>query len=245
MYKLIPAKWRPGWYEFWYPYSTAPNSRAVLGRRYKALGDLDRAEGIITKLFDRLKVFDAETNKAIFEFLDKTTDISMIPEGNPRRIAKSIEQRTITVGKMLVKRDLISKDTFEKMKGQYVHYMYAKHVLGDKGDYILSSTGKLDGSVLTARDETLTPRQQEVLGIIKDASIAVPVGMGKALSDIKKYDYLKSIVDDKDLTWQPSFVKVGNKRMSIGLLVDEIESLKKRLAQNPESKSYYGGVGEA
>ena len=55
----------------------------------------------------------------------------------------------------------------------------------------------------------MTLLQREELGLIEDAAVAVPTGMGKALTDIAKFDYLATIAENPDWVWQPSVIKVA------------------------------------
>ena len=94
-----------------------------------------------------------------------------------RGTIESIRQRTKTVGRMLVKRDIITQKQFDKLKGRYVHYMYAKHMLGEDAMVSIAPTGKLDLSYTKHRKE-LSATDKKVLGQIEDMAVAVPVGQG-------------------------------------------------------------------
>lgn len=233
VHKIIPKKWRTKWQEFWEPFSTVPEGERFKFERTTQKGSIGRAEDIVQKFHDKLKPFDLETKKDVFRFLDDRISLEDLPT-DVRTIAKGIQQKQITIGKMLVKRGIISKEAFEKHKGKYVHYMFAKHILGDK-EVGLGPAGKLNLSYTKSRNPDLTLEQRQALGLIEDASVAVPVGMGKALVDVTKFDYLQKITDNPKWVWKPSVVDVGGKKMGIGKLAEEVEIFRKVVEKQPDN----------
>ncbi len=196
------------WREFWTPFSTVPKGKEALFARSKAMGDLARVERFIDKLFKQLDKFPDDVKIDGFRYLDGQIPKNVLP-ADSIRIIESIRQRTKTIGRMLVKRNIINQEQFKALKGKYVHHMYAKHILGDDAIVNVAPTGKLNLSYAKARKK-LSDTEKKVLGQIEDMAVAVPVGMGKALTDIMKYDYLE-ILSKKELglVWEPSMVKVS------------------------------------
>lgn len=206
--KIVPKKWRPAWNEFWNPMSTIPNSDELKLARYKIqFGGIDKAEDIVKTMYNKISKFDTEIRTDIFKFLDGQISLSDLPE-EARVPAESIRQRTITIGKMLVKRGMISQEAFDKYKGKYVHYMYAKFIIGEDGVVGFGPSGKLDLKYTKERNPNLTEKQKAELGQIEDAAIAVPVGMGKALIDVAKFDYMEQIASNPNWVWMPSIVEI-------------------------------------
>ena len=234
IHKIIPKKWKGRWQEFWAPFSTTPMTKALKFARSRGKGDLDTADRITAKITEKISMFPLEMRKDMFRALDGKIDMADLPK-EAQRIARQIQQRTITVGKMLVKRGLISEKQFEKHKGKYVHYMYAKHILGDDKITGVRSTGKLDMDYTFARNPDMTEEQRMALGLIDDASVAVPVGMGKSLSDIAKFDYLAKIAKNPKWVWTPSMVRVGNKSVGIGKLAREVDAYRKVATAMPDN----------
>ncbi|HPX31374.1 MAG TPA: hypothetical protein PKW92_09850 [Smithella sp.] len=197
----------------------------------------------------------------------KNTDIKPGPSGktrivNAREMAQNIKRRTEIIGEMLVDRGILTPETFEKHKGTYVHYMYAKHIVGEDGDIGILPSGKLDLSYTQARNPNLTAQQRRELGLIADASVAVPVGMGKALTDIAKFDYLETIANNPDWVWQPSIVHVaigaklkepihGRTRryvtMSVAKLAEQVKTYgeKMRTAPSPDVEEIHKALTAA
>jgi hypothetical protein len=183
----------------------------------------------------------------LFWYLNGDIPIETLPE-EVRETAKMIQRRTEVIGEMLVDRGIIAEGQFNKYRGKYIHYMYAKHVMGEDAPIFLTSSGKLNLSYTKSRNTKLTMQQKKELGLIEDASVAVPVGMGKALTDIAKYDYLESIADNADWVWQPSMIKVPvgkllakpvrgrtrkNVTMGIGKLIEEVKTYDRMMESNP------------
>ena len=235
------------WNEFWRPFSTVPDGDKILARRYQAMGNVARAVRFIDELNQKLSAWPDDVKKDVFWYLNGDIPIESIPE-EARDMAKMIQRRTEVIGEMLVDRGILAEGQFEKYRGKYIHYLYAKHVLGDNTPVFLTSTGKLNLTYTKSRNPNMTLQQRKELGLIEDASVAVPVGMGKALTDIAKYDYLESIADNPDWVWQPSMINVpigaplktpvkGRTRrfvkMGIGKLVEEVKIYDKMMAQHP------------
>jgi len=235
------------WKEFWQPFSTVPDGDKVLAKRYEAMGNVARAVRFIDELFQKVNTYPDQVKKDMFWYLNGDIPIENLPE-DVRETAKMIQRRTEVIGEMLVDRGIIAEGQFEKYRGKYIHYMYAKHVLGEDTPIFLTSSGKLNLSYTKSRNTKLTMQQKKELGLIEDASVAVPVGMGKALTDIAKWDYLKSIADNADWVWQPSLIKVPigkplatpirgrtrrNVTMGIGKLVEEAKTYDAMLAKHP------------
>lgn len=231
--------------EFWQPYSKVPQAKDALIARYRGMGKLAQAERIVkTHIKDKLDKYPSEVKQDIFRYLDGQIEAKMLPK-EAVRTAVSLRERTKQIGKILVEHDLISPEAFEKMKGRYVHYMYARHVLGEDVPIHINPTGKLNLSYSKHRKD-LSTEQRKALGLIEDASVAVPMGLGKALGDIAKHNYLETLASNDQWVYSPSLVKVprvGAKpvTMGIGKLVDEVKTYEKMLHKTPtpEIKAQY------
>jgi len=238
------------WKEFWAPFSTVPQGKRALAARYKAMGDIAQAVRFLEGLHEQLDAYPPEIKKEMFQYLDGQVPLETLPE-DARPMAESIRQRTRQIGLALVERGILAEGQFNKYEGRYIHYLYARHILGDDAEIGLTGTGKLDLSYTLRRNPKLTMEQRRELGLIEDASIAVPIGMGKALTDIAKWDYLAAIAENPDWVWQPSVVKVpvgkplahpvnGRTRryvtMGIGKLAKETEIYAEMAAKHPSAE---------
>ena len=126
----------------------------------------------------------------------------------PRELARQLRARSDTIGRIMVDIGILDKKQFAAWEGRYVHYMYGYHILGDDAPIAVGNGGRVDLSETLGRNKDLTPEQRRELGWIEDAAIAVPVGMGKALTDIAKWDYLAKIAANPEWVWQPGIVSL-------------------------------------
>lgn len=235
------------WKEFWQPFSTVKDGDQVLARRYESMGNVAKAVKFIEAVKTELDAFPDEVKKDMFWYLNGDIPVESLPE-DAREIAKNIQRRTEIIGEMLVDRGILTQETFNAHKGKYIHYLYAKHIVGEDAPVGITSSGKLDLSYTLQRNPNLTMQQRKELGLIEDASVAVPVGMGKALTDIAKFDYLKTIADNPEWVWQPSVVRVpigkplanaihGRTRryvmMGVGKLVEEVKQYGEMMRVQP------------
>ena len=258
------------WNEFWNTGSSLPDANEWKALRAKGMGDGAQAMRFIEKLHNKLDLLADDIKMTMFRVLDGRIPVETLPETfmaerkekgqvireelKPREMARMIRRRSDIIGEMMLDRGMITKEQFKALQGHYIHYMYAYHVLGEGGlgISINPQTGRLDLSETMHRNPDLTEEQRKALGWIEDASIAVPVGMGKALMDIAKWDYMKQVADNPDWVWQPSLVKVplgkkqkdgtlGNVPMTMGKLIEETKSYEK-MAQDhpsPEVQQHY------
>ncbi|OPY13028.1 MAG: hypothetical protein A4E69_01867 [Syntrophus sp. PtaB.Bin138] len=233
--------------EFWQPFSTVKDGDKVLARRYQSMGNVAKAVRFIQGIQEQLDAFPPEVKKDIFWYLNGDIPLDALPT-DARNIAQAIQRRTEIIGEMLVDRGILTEETFRKHQGKYIHYMYAKHIVGDDSPVGITSSGKLDLSYTKRRNPNITMQQRQELGLIEDASVAVPVGMGKALTDIAKFDYLATIADNPDWVWQPSVIRVpigkrlakpirGRTRryvtMGVGKLVEMVRSYDEMMRVQP------------
>ena len=218
------------WQEFWKPTSTLPQSEEYLKLRYKQFGDLDRIEGITKKMFDRTKDLEPDAKRDLFRFLDGQIDIADLPE-NLRSKASMMRTVNNTIGKMLVDRGMLDEKTFAANKGQYVRYLYLKHILGDKLN--IPASGRLDLKYLKTRKD-LTAEERKAIGLVEDVSVAEPVGISGPLSDISKHDFMEAVSKNPDWTWTPSYTLIDGQEWSIGKLADELNIQRKMLNQAPD-----------
>jgi hypothetical protein len=189
--------------EFFVPLSTMPQGKAYLSLRYKdLLGGLTRVDRIVGQLGDRFKGLSISDKADVFNAIRGEIPMDTLP-AELQTISKQTRADLDRTGQMLVKRGLLSKETFEANKDTYIHYLYLRHILPDDASIPVGRGGRLDLSYLKARKD-LTESMRKELGLIEDVSVAAPVGMGKALGDVVKSDFFKKVAANPDWVWQPS-----------------------------------------
>lgn len=250
--------------EFWSPAATLPGGAEWLASRAKGMGEVAKALRFIEQLHGKLNLLPADIKKTMFKVLDGQIPVETLPQTftiqktekgqtvtedmKPQELARMIRRRSDIIGQMMVDRGILTEAQFKANEGNYIHYAYAYYVLGEDAPIAISSTGKLDLKETMHRNPDLTMEQRYALGLIEDASIAVPLGMGKALTDIAKWDYLAKVADNPDWVWQASIVKVpvgaplktdqsGRtrrwKKMTVGSLTAEIKKYEEMVRVQP------------
>ena len=250
--------------EFWEPGSTLPGGDAWKALRAKGMGEVAKAMRFIEQLHTKLDLLSDDLKKTSYQVLDGQIPVETLPESftterkvkgqivreemNPRELARMIRRRSDTIGEMMVESGIITEAQFKAWEGKYIHHAYAYHILGEDASIAISNNGKLDLAETMHRNPNLTMEQKKQLGLIEDASIAVPMGMGKALTDIAKANFMKEISENPDWVWQDSIISVpaglelktpvrGRThrmvKMTIGKLVDEVKKHKEMVAVQP------------
>lgn len=233
---------REAWKEFWKPFSTMKEGEEFKFERSKAQGDLGQAERIVERYAVALKKFPIDVRADIYRVLDGRMLLEQLPK-EAQGITRTIQQRTITIGKMLVERGMISQEAFNAHKGQYVHHMIGKYLIGKTG---MPVTNKIGGSTLKGR-KGLSVEESLELGLIEDAGVAVPYGMAKTLADIVKFDYFKKIAKNPNWVWQRT-INIDGKNWRIGDLSKEVKRYEQMILEQrvgPEVRDRYTAIKTA
>jgi hypothetical protein len=217
--------------EFFSPTSTLPEGGEWYRMaRYKGLGDVDRAIGIGTKVFDKLKKFSPEDNFNMFQAADARIPMSDLP-ANQAFVATQMRNLNKRIGQMAVKRDILKEATYEANKDSYVKYLYLRHILPDDVQ-IKVTGGKIDFGWLKSRQD-LTRETQRGIGLIEDLSVAEPYGVMTSLGDMAKWDFFNTVAQDPRAVWTPGMVEWKGQKVGIGKLVEEVENQRRVVAQAP------------
>lgn len=233
--KYIPETWKLRVKEFFSPFSTLPESLDILFARSQHFGFIGRTEHFIKNINSQIVTFPLEVRKDILRYLDGQIDITDLPV-EARKPAKSVLERTKTIGRALVKRKLLPQSVWDETHGKYIHYMYARDIIGDDGLLRFNQTGKLDMDYIFEKNKDLTQEQRRELGMIEDAAVAIPIGMGKALADIGKFDYMEQVANNPNWTWRPGLVELGGKFVGVGMLVNEIKRQEQVVRLQPDNQ---------
>ncbi len=219
-----------GWKEFWTPFSSVPEREGLLLERGKAQGEVSKVERKLAVYTKQIDKFDLDTRTTMFRVLDGQLPINVLPQ-EAQALTRVIIERTNRIGQMLVDRGIITQDTFDAHKGQYVHHVVGKY-LADRNT--LAPTVKRDLGYAKARKDL---SYDELLdkGLIDDAGVAVPAGMGKALMDIARHDYLQTIANNPEWVWPKSIINIDGKNWTVGKLVGEVEVYRRMVEKFPEN----------
>ncbi len=195
--------------EFWSLFSTLPQKESLLKARGEAFGGMARTERIVDHVIDLTKEFSDQAKKEMFEASDRSRrDINTLPPEQARVVKELITVKNI-IGDGLVLRDMVPEEAVGKLKGQYIKFVYLKHLLGEDIEIPINPNGKINTNALKAR-KGLTLEQQKSIGLIEDISIADPLGIAQSLTNIVKYDYLEKLASDPRNVWEPSVINISD-----------------------------------
>jgi len=226
--KVPLPKWKKHLFEFFWPYSTVNGYDELLKARGKVKGFSHRSDEFVTKLFKKLEPFDSDTSQDIFMYLDGRLSLEDIRLTDARPVAKQMKWITERIGKAGVNAGVFSQGVYDAHKGKYIKYLYAKHIFGPDGvDMTMTKTQagpKMDWRVITKR-ENMTLAQKKAYGLLEDAQLAVPVGMGQALEDIGRANFHK-VIHDTGNVFDSKIDVPGYGSMDIDEVASEIKNMK-------------------
>ncbi len=231
------------WKEFWLPFATMSEGERYKFERSKLRGDLGRAEDIVLRVSERINsIKDLEARKDIFRAIQGQPVSALPPEA--AKLVRTIQAQENFIGRALVRRGIISEETYQAHKGKYVPYLIGKYLEERSG---LKPTAGLELGYEKARNPNLTYEDRLTMGLIEDAGVAVPFGMGKALTDIKKWDFYDKIAANPQWVLPDTFISVAGKNWRIVDLAKELEvyrSLVKHVDE-PKVKARLGELEQA
>jgi len=118
--------------------------------------------------------------------------------------AQEVKKLQLQMGKMLLKHNHITRETYWKWYGSYVHYMYLRNMVGWRGskhlksDIVKHAEKRLEASGTSAGmlllRENLTQIEKQQIAQLKDIRSVIPIGVGETLSVLandKYYNHLK------------------------------------------------------
>lgn len=205
-----------------------PWKREYRIERYLTFGKILRVDNTIKKVYRALRDASPEQAKEIYAYL--TTRGARPNKIDEKFRAHAVEAKDLIgkVGRALVEREMISKESYDKYAGEYLPRVYLKHLLGDSAMSALGA-GKLpDLSYTKQRNENLTEEERMlILGQITDPAFLASRAVGIPRRDIAILDFLSKIAANQDWTLPSSLVKWNGKTVSAVWLKGE----SKRVAE--------------
>lgn len=210
--------------------------------RNKEKGREARIQRFVMNQFDRLSEMPTDVREQMFHALTSRESMTKLPKKYWRKV-ESLRNLHKYIGKMAVKRGILSKETYDSNKGEWVKHIYEKYI--DEKKESLSKqqstmTLQLDWKNRKLPDTSFGVDEQRARGLKEDVATAVPVGMTEVLTDLSRSDMFDEILKNPELTWQPSVVSVDNGQggldtWTIGTLHKHIESQEQAVLRNPDN----------
>lgn len=177
------------------PVAGLPDRNAYLKMRYEAQGIISNVDKIGRSIYNTFRKASPEDAKAAYEYIT-TRDASpgTIKDVVIRSRAVSTKVMIDTVGQALVRRGLLSEESYEAHRGAYLPRLYLKHMLSES-DWARISGGKKpsDMGYLKQRKDIPKEVRELLLGEIKDPGYLSAVGYTRAMRDMALLDWLAKI----------------------------------------------------
>ena len=235
---------------FFEPETLMPNGKKWLEIRGAAQGFLDRANTFIDRTLKPMQSWSPAIRENVFSYLDGKAPLDSVP-AVARTTARNVRRAFDSVGGMLVKRGMMTEESFAKYKGQYVPYLYLRHLLPDNvWRDIGGPTGRLNMDRLKLRKD-LTPETRRAMGWIRNPEIAARTGLSQELKNVGMYDYLDAIATKLGPTevHPASFVQMPlangkTARVPLGDLTNEVNLYRQMAKIKPDDLAIHGHLAK-
>ncbi len=224
-----------GWYG---ALGRLPEQKAYLGPRYRTLGRITKVEEIGKKMsmvFDNASEGD---KRAAYAYLTtKGAQPAAIQDPDVRAHAVGTKRMIDRVGKILVSKGLLSRESYEKYQDEYLPRVYLKHILEEP----LSSAGsdkRISRQGYLKERKNISAEDRAILGEIQDPGYLAARGFIQPLRDVAISDFLQGIASNPEWVFPENVVEWEGKRVSIHWLHDQATEIKSRLPyySDPEQK---------
>jgi len=243
---VVPKKIGKKITEFFRPEAGMKGGEEFLKVRQKAQGFLHRSEEFIEKTIGKMKSWTPEVKMDSFAYLDgQITNVELAAKYGDEvaKTSKQVRKQLDGVGRMLVKRKLMTRATFDKHKGKYIKYLYTKHIVPEGAEMAAIRPSKGISYKHQKQRKDLSPERQEQYGFLEDPEISGRVALGQELKDIGMHDYMTELSKNPDWVHPRSFVKVPNiggkgvSKWTQGKLKNEVELYEAMARSQPKNKA--------
>lgn len=196
---------------FFNPELGVPEGKEWLYSRQKAKGTAALGEKFAEDFVKKYKYLKPEERTAIWEWMDKGTDISTLPE-NLRKPAQEFKGIDQAMGKFAVANKLMSKETFDAHPN-HIRYIYNIHQTG--GDFLSGIGQKVNKKFLKERMD-LTDQQRAELGLVKDPVQAIATSIGDTYRAVGMTKHFNRIANNPNWVFTPAEIMVDGKKLGLG-----------------------------
>ena len=186
--------------DFFDPIGKLPYKEEYLIERYKTFGKLARIDDVVASVGKAFKGLKKKDREAVYEYMTtKDASLDLISDKaqekyGTRDTAKEAKDLIDKIGQKLVERKMMSKETYEKHRGEYLPRVYLKHLLGEEG--IGMGGGKLgvsDQGYLKPRKDIPEEVRKILMGEITDPAFLTGRAIGFPERDMVLHDFLETI----------------------------------------------------
>lgn len=205
--------------------SDLPRGREFMYSRQNYRGKLSLGEMYADQFVKKYKYLKPEERTAIWEWMDKGTDINTLPE-NLRKPAQEFRGIDQTMGKFAVANKLMSKETFDAHPN-HIRYLYNIHQTGS--DLLGGGGQKVNKKFLSERKD-MTDQQRAELGLIKDPVQAIATTIGDTYRAVGAVKHFNRIANNPNYVFSPTNIVLDGKKVGIGKvqkMLDLYDSVEK------------------
>lgn len=208
-----------------------PEARNYLIERYRTLGGLTQVREVSRETFRALSAAtpaDAERVYAYLTTAGATADA--IEDEQVRVAAEHAKQLIDEQGQALVQAGLLSEESYEAYRDQYLPRLYLRHILDDKGKGRAMGSGKKlsDMGYLKERKDIPEEVRKVILGEITDPAFLASFGLSRTMRDLTIMNFLQSIAQNR--AWVPASMLIDwdGRKVSPYWLQGEAKQLRRQ-----------------
>lgn len=208
-----------------------PEAKKYLIERYKTLGGLTQVREISREIFTSLSSATPADAERVYSYLTTPGASPDSIESAPVRSAAISAKQTIDEqGQALVQAGLLSEESYEVYRDQYLPRLYLRHILDDKSRGRMAGSGKKlsDQGYLKQRKDIPEEVRKVILGEITDPAFLAAFGVSRTMRDLTIMNFLQTISQNRAWTPEVMLVEWDGRRVSPYWLQSEAKQLRRQ-----------------
>lgn len=206
-----------------------PGAKEYLVERYKTLGALTQVREITRDIFSTLSQASTQDSERIYAYLTTAgATADSIENQKIRDVAIHVKEAIDAQGRALVDAGLLSEESYDTYKDQYLPRLYLRHILDDGKGRAATGTGKKlsDMGYLKQRKDIPEEVRKVILGEITDPAFLSAFGLSRTMRDLAIMNFLDTIAQNKAWTPQVMLVEYDGRKVSPFWLAEEAKQLR-------------------
>lgn len=208
-----------------------PEAKEYLVARYKTLGGLSHVRDVSRQIFDTLSKASEADSKHVYDYLTTAgADAAPIVDEKVRSMAQHVKQLIDDQGQALVQAGLLSEESYESYRDQYLPRLYLRHILEDAGKGKAMGTGKKlsDLGYLKKRKDIPEEVRKVILGEITDPAFLAAFGVSRTMRDLNMMNFLNIVSQNRSWVPDKMLVDFDGRQVSPYWLHSEAKQLRKQ-----------------
>lgn len=208
-----------------------PEAKKYLIERYKTLGGLTQVREISRGIFESLSAANEADSQRVYAYLTtREASADAIEDEKVRTAAIGAKQSIDEQGKALVEAGLLSEESYETYRDQYLPRLYLRHILDDKvGPRMMGSGKKLsDLGYLKKRKDIPEEVRKVILGEITDPAFLAAFGVSRTMRDLTIMNFLQTVSQNKSWVPESMLIDWDGRKVSPFWLQAEAKQLRRQ-----------------